>query len=104
MEENEKRQNAEQGRPLIGVIHDNPNTSDNPTPPKRRYRIRKLTPRECLRLMGLRDFDIDKMVDAKISESQLYKMAGNSIVVDCLVHGIFINLFLDNNQPSDTLF
>ncbi|MCZ2396097.1 MAG: DNA cytosine methyltransferase [Chitinophagales bacterium] len=46
------------------------------------YRIRKLTPRECFRLMGLADEEIKKIQDAGISNSQQYKMAGNSIVVD----------------------
>ena len=69
-----------------------------------RYRIRKLTPRECLRLMAVRDSDIDKMIAAGISESQLYKLAGNSIVVDCLVNGIFKNLFIESDKPQDTLF
>ena len=48
------------------------------------YRIRKLTPRECFRLMGLRDDEIDKIQQTGISNSQQYKMAGNSIVVDVL--------------------
>lgn len=46
--------------------------------------IRKLTPRKCWRLMGWKDCDIDKVLDSSISNTQLYKMAGNSIVVDCL--------------------
>lgn len=46
--------------------------------------IRRLTPRECWRLMGWKDCDIDKVLDGSISNTQLYKMAGNSIVVDCL--------------------
>ena len=58
------------------------------------YRIRKLTPRECFRLMGLKDDDIDKIQQAGISNAQQYKMAGNSIVVDVL-EVIFKNLFLD---------
>ena len=58
------------------------------------YRIRKLTPRECFRLMGMRDDDIDKIQAAGISNTQQYKMAGNSIVVDVL-EAIFRNLFLD---------
>ena len=58
------------------------------------YRIRKLTPRECFRLMGMRDDDIDKIQQAGISNTQQYKMAGNSIVVDVL-EAIFKNLFLD---------
>lgn len=47
-------------------------------------RIRKLTPRECWRLMGFDDEDFDKAKDAGISNTQLYKQAGNSIVVNCL--------------------
>lgn len=54
------------------------------------YRIRKLTPRECWRLMGVKDEQFDRLHD--ISNSQLYKMAGNSIVVDVL-EAIFRNLF-----------
>ena len=88
------------------------------------YRIRKLTPRECGRLMGCSDEDIDKMynypriknengewvlpegmtdADARknrISESQMYKCFGNSIVVQVL-EGIFTQLF---RNDSDCLF
>lgn len=59
------------------------------------YRIRKLTPRECFRLMGVSDADIDKIQAAGISKSQQYKMAGNSIVVNCL-SAIFRQLFIGN--------
>lgn len=45
------------------------------------YRIRKLTPRECWRLMDFTDEDFDKAQAAGVSNSQLYKQAGNSIVV-----------------------
>jgi DNA-cytosine methyltransferase len=48
------------------------------------YRIRKLTPKECWRLMAFEDADIQKCIDAGISATQLYKMAGNSIVVNVL--------------------
>ena len=48
------------------------------------FRIRKLTPRECWRLMGFDDADFDKAQAAGISNTQLYKQAGNSIVVKCL--------------------
>ena len=58
------------------------------------YRIRKLTPRECFRLMGMRDDDIDKIQAVGISNTQQYKMAGNSIVVDVL-EAIFKNLFME---------
>ena len=56
------------------------------------FKIRKLTPRECFRLMGMRDDDIDKIQAAGISNTQQYKMAGNSIVVNVL-EAIFKNLF-----------
>lgn len=48
-------------------------------------RIRKLTPKECFRLMGFSDEDFAK-AEAVNSNTQLYKQAGNSIVVDVLVH------------------
>lgn len=48
-------------------------------------RIRKLTPKECWRLMGFDDIDHDRAA-AVCSNSQLYKQAGNSIVVDVLEH------------------
>lgn len=47
------------------------------------YRIRKLTPRECGRLMGVDDSDIDKMETVN-SNSQLYRQFGDSIVVDVM--------------------
>ena len=53
-------------------------------------RIRKLTPRECFRLMGFDDEDFEK-AEAVNSDTQLYKQAGNSIVVDVLEH-LFTNL------------
>lgn len=56
-----------------------------------KFRVRKLTPKECWRLMGFDDesfFRAEKVV----SNSQLYKQAGNSIVVDVLM-AIFKNLF-----------
>lgn len=60
-------------------------------------RIRKLTPKECFRLMGFDDLDVDILIDNGISNSQLYKMAGNSIVVDVLEE-IFVELL---NQYED---
>lgn len=48
------------------------------------YRIRKLTPKECFRLMGLTDEEIDLIRSTGISNSQQYKLAGNSIVVDAM--------------------
>lgn len=58
------------------------------------YRIRKLTPRECWRLMAFTDIEFDCAKLSGVSNSQLYKQAGNSIVVDVLV-AIFRELFND---------
>ena len=55
------------------------------------FRVRKLTPRECYRLMGFTDEQFDRS-QAFSSDSQLYKQAGNSIVVDVLYY-IFGKLF-----------
>jgi DNA (cytosine-5)-methyltransferase 1 len=66
----------------------------------KRYRIRKLTPRECFRLMDVCESDIDKIQASGVSESQQYKMAGNSIVVACMV-GIFKNLFSSEEIELD---
>lgn len=76
--------------------------------PKVCYRIRKLTEREVFRLMGVDNADIDKLKSAKLTQTlksgkvkekpmpktQLYKMAGNSIVVDVLYY-IFKAMFID---------
>lgn len=70
---------------------------------KKRYRIRKLTPRECFRLMDVKESDIDKIQSAGVSESQQYKCAGNSIVVACMFH-IFENLLVKNETPDGCLF
>ncbi len=55
-------------------------------------RIRKLTPRETFRLMGFSDENFDAAQRAGISNSQLYKQAGNSIVVDVLYY-IYVELY-----------
>ena len=66
------------------------------------YLIRKLTPKECFRLMGVSESDIEKIQNSGVSQSQQYKMAGNSIVVDVLEH-IFRKLFVDTGQESQQL-
>ena len=71
-----------------------------PQTPK--YRIRKLTTRECFRLMGVDDKDIDTLLGAGISNSQLYKMAGNSIVVDVLYH-LFRKMLVETDNENDQL-
>lgn len=56
-----------------------------------KFSIRKLTPKECWRLMGFSDNQFEK-AESVCSNTQLYKQAGNSIVVDVMEH-IFKNLF-----------
>lgn len=56
------------------------------------FRIRKITPKEAWRLMGFDDEDFEKAKQTRQSDSQLYKQAGNSIVVNVL-EGILRNLF-----------
>ena len=64
-------------------------------------RVRKLTPRECYRLMGFTDEQFDRS-QAFSSDSQLYKQAGNSIVVDVLYY-IFGKLFeVDTETRKET--
>ena len=68
-------------------------------------RIRKLTPKECWRLMGFTDRDFEEARQAlnitfykgkDRSSSQLYKQAGNSIVTNCLI-AIFYCMFFENS-------
>ena len=59
-------------------------------------RIRKLTPLECYRLMGFDDEDFYRAAEHN-SKTQLYKQAGNSIVVNILV-SIFTNLLGGKNE------
>ena len=85
----------------------------------KKFRIRKLTPRECFRLMGVDDKDIDKLMTAReaddgakqmqnehtsvkrvLSNSSLYKLAGNSIVVDVLFH-LFRKMFIETGPDVE---
>lgn len=72
---------------------------------KEKIRIRYLMPRECFRLMGQTDEDIDKIMAAVPSKTAQYKMAGNSIVVDVLAE-IFRGIYIDNTfeppRPKQT--
>lgn len=78
------------GRVGKGVVN-TLNTSDHKATLTSDYRIRKLTPKECWRLMGFSDEEFQKAQDAGVSNSQLYKQAGNSIVTNVLAE-IFIKL------------
>ena len=57
----------------------------------RNFYIRKLTPRECFRLMGFSDENFDACKDL-VSDTQLYKQAGNSIVTD-VIYYILVELY-----------
>ena len=77
------------------------NTIELPSELKgKKFRIRKLTPRECFRLMGVDDKDIDKIQAAGVSNSGQYRLAGNSIVVDVLFH-IFRKMFIETEPDND---
>lgn len=62
-------------------------------------RIRKLTPKECYRLMGFSDEDFSKAEQVPTSNAQLYKQAGNSIVVNVLEE-ILKELFINEKKPK----
>ncbi len=105
------------------VYHEHPTKEQLLEYFSQRIRVRKMTPREAFRLMDVDDADIDKMMNATetvtlkngttktkkaISKTACYKLAGNSIVVNCLYH-IFRTMFIpnqpENNQPKQlTLF
>lgn len=61
------------------------------------FGVFKLTPRECGRLMGVSDHDIDRMM-AVNSNSQCYKQFGNSIVVPVLM-ALFSQLNIKGVKP-----
>jgi len=65
---------------------------DNENNFKSNFRIRKLTPKECWRLMGFSDENFNAAKSAGVSDSQLYKQAGNSIVTDVLYY-IYLEIY-----------
>lgn len=70
----------EVARPLLQSMHKMHRAGVDNYVTHNKGRIRKLTPRECLRLMGFRD-DFKQ----KVSDTQMYRQAGNSIIVDVLI-------------------
>ena len=58
------------------------------------FRLRKLTPRECFRFMGVGEVDIDKLVKSGVPDDQLYKISGNAIVVKVLCN-LYTSIFND---------
>ena len=66
---------------------------------KIKWRIRKLTPKECTRLMNFTDKDYEAMVKY-VSNSAIYKADGNSIVVACLI-AIMSSLFIEDGYKAE---
>ena len=93
------------GHPLIVQVYHHISSTPDITIEElkgKKFRIRKLTPRECFRLMGVDDKDIDKIQASGVSNSSQYKLAGNSIVVDVLYH-IFRKMFIETDNESQQL-
>jgi len=80
------------------LIYDAPNGN------KYSIQIRKYTPRDCFRLMGVHDEDIDLLLAQEkdgspiICKSKLYALAGNSIVANCMT-AMFEKLFFPDGEP-----
>lgn len=77
---NSKTRRGRVGKQVVQTL----TTSCNQATVTTELKIRKLTPKECFRLMGFDDKDVDILIENKISNTQLYKQAGNSIVVNVL--------------------
>lgn len=65
-------------------------------------RIRKLTPKECIRLQGFTDTDYQHLVEFGLSDSQIYHMAGDSISVPCIV-GLMSVISGDKEKHMQTI-
>lgn len=98
------------------TYHENPTKEQLLEYFSQRIRVRKMTPREAMRLMDVDDADIDKIMNATetvtlkngtaktkkaVSKTKLYALAGNSICVNVLYH-IFRTMFLEN-QPENEI-
>ncbi len=68
----------------------------------KKFRVRKLTPRELLRLMDCEEKDIDTMLNCGLSNSSLYRLAGNSICVGVL-EKIFYKMFINQENENQQL-
>jgi len=62
-------------------------------------KYRKLTPKECMRLQGFTEEIINKLLNAGISNSQLYKMTGNSFTLPVIIHNL--QCLLDTGWPDN---
>ena len=72
------------GGGLINITTEFPSDLSDPCVLEQIIRIRKYTPKECWRLMGFDDESFERAAKV-VSDAQLYKQAGNSIVVDVLM-------------------
>lgn len=61
------------------------------------FRLRRLTPRECFRFMSVEEKHIDELVKSGVSDAQLFKQAGNAIVIQVLVN-LYKSIFEDVNK------
>lgn len=77
---------------IIKCVNGIPKTNDEVIEMNENFRIRKLTPQECWALMGMTKEDCQKTKNIGISDSQLYKIAGNGLVTNC-VQEIFEHLY-----------
>lgn len=66
----------------------------------KKYKIRTLTPKEIGRFMDVSDKNIDIMINSGLSDTQLMRMFGNSIVVSCM-SDMFKNLFVRTCKRKD---
>ena len=66
------------------------------------FRIRKLTPKEAMRLMAFQDKDVEHMYNAGLKDSAIFHCAGDSICVNVLI-GIFAKLFGKTNAETERL-
>ena len=68
----------------------------------KKLRIRKLTPKECIRLMGFQSEDFNAMREAGMSDNGIYHMAGDSIIVTCLM-AIFSTMINDDYEHIELI-
>lgn len=97
------------------TYHPNPTKEDLLEYFSQRIRIRKMTPKEALRLMDFSEESINKIMNAEIKttlkngtvkvkkmpKTQIYKQAGNSIVCNCIYH-IGRTLWIPNQKENET--
>lgn len=90
---------------VLCVVNQENNTAEQTSTQdiKSSLRIRKLTPKECWRLMDFTDEEFEAAEKAGVSKTQLYKQAGNSIVVSCLAH-IFRELLKNTEYEPEEGF